>query len=255
MIDWLRKNDPGSRSGPERKMVREAREPVIDLGGTPVPIILRRHRTARRLTLRLAPDGGEVRLTLPRWAASHDAIAFAHARRDWLTKQRASIPQREPPRPGGTIAYCGGTLQLDWREGNPRRIVHDGDTLRVGGPLEGLAGRTQRWLEREALVLMTRDMEHYTRAAHLDPVPVALSRAQKRWGSCSDKQRIRINWRLVQAPEYVRRSVVAHEVAHLVHFDHGPDFHALLARIYDSKPARADAWLKAHGRGLYVTFG
>ena len=102
--------------------------------------------------------------------------------------------------------------------------MHDGDTLHVGGPLEGLAGRTQRWLEREALVLMTRDMEHYTRAAHLDPVPVALSRAQKRWGSCSDKQRIRINWRLVQAPEYVRRSVVAHEVAHLVHFDHGPRF-------------------------------
>ena len=40
--------------------------------------------------------------------------------------------------------------------------------------------------------------------------------------------RSRINWRLVMAPDPVRRSVVAHEVAHLVHFDHSPAFHALL---------------------------
>ena len=43
-----------------------------------------------------------------------------------------------------------------------------------------------------------------------------MSRAQRRWGSCSDRKAIRINWRLVQAPDFVRRSVVAHEVGHHV---------------------------------------
>ena len=99
------------------------------------------------------------------------------------------------------------------------------------------------------------DARFYCDAARLDPVPVGLSRAQKRWGSCSDKRRIRINWRLVQAPDFVRRSVVAHEVAHLVHFDHSPAFHALLGSIYEGDIAVADKWLKDKGRTLYASFG
>ena len=86
-----------------------------------------------------------------------------------------------------------------------------------------------------------------------------LSRAQRRWGSCSGDgktgRRIRINWRLVMAPDHVRRSVVAHEVAHLVHFDHSPAFHHLLSRLFEDEIARADAWLKTQGRSLYAAFG
>jgi predicted metal-dependent hydrolase len=105
------------------------------------------------------------------------------------------------------------------------------------------------------LRLCESDMHDYCAAAGLAPVPVSLSRAQRRWGSCSDRHRIRINWRLVQAPDFVRRSVVAHEVAHLVHFDHSPAFHALLARIFEGEIQAADRWLKEHGRGLYTAFG
>ncbi|MEC7398577.1 MAG: M48 family metallopeptidase, partial [Pseudomonadota bacterium] len=85
--------------------------------------------------------------------------------------------------------------------------------------------------------------------------PLRLSRAQRRWGSCSSSGTVRINWRLVQAPDAVRRSVVAHEVAHLVHFDHSPAFHALLAELYEGDQHEADAWLKTKGRTLYADFG
>jgi predicted metal-dependent hydrolase len=125
----------------------------------------------------------------------------------------------------------------------------------LGGSASGLEARVRRWLEAEALRLCESDMRDYCAAAGLAPVPVSLSRAQRRWGSCSDRQRIRINWRLVQAPDFVRRSVVAHEVAHLVHFDHSPAFHALLARIFEGEIQAADRWLKEHGRGLYTAFG
>jgi predicted metal-dependent hydrolase len=53
----------------------------------------------------------------------------------------------------------------------------------------------------------------------------------------------------------VRRSVVAHEVAHLVHFDHSPRFHALLAELYEADIAAANRWLKHHGRELYAPLG
>lgn len=240
MIDWLK---------------RVPTEPEIELQGETVPIVLRRLRSAKRLTLRLAPDGSEVRITLPGWANAREAIAFAHARTDWLAEQRAKIPMREAPAPGGDLMIRGDLVTLVWDEGARRRPVLGVGELRVGGPKQGLEGRLRRWLEREALGLFEVDAEHYCRTAQLDPVPVALSRAQKRWGSCSDRQRIRLNWRLVQAPDFVRRSVVAHEVAHLVHFDHSPAFHALLDEIYEGDIRSADRWLKENGRSLYTAFG
>ena len=57
------------------------------------------------------------------------------------------------------------------------------------------------------------------------------------------------------APDFVRRSVVAHEVAHLVHFDHSPRFHALLAALFEGDLAAANRWLKREGRSLYAPFG
>jgi predicted metal-dependent hydrolase len=53
----------------------------------------------------------------------------------------------------------------------------------------------------------------------------------------------------------VRRSVVAHEVAHLVHFDHSPAFHACLAAIFEGNVDEANGWLKRYGPGLYQPFG
>lgn len=244
MIDWLTRAD-----------LKGATVPEIDLGGATVPIVLKRHGTAKRLTLRLAPDGSEVRITLPRWARGAEAIAFAHARRDWLAQQLERVPQRETPGPGGGILYRGETLRIEWSEKASRRPALREGNIQLGGPREGLESRLKRWLEREALTLFEADMADYIASAGLEPVPVGLSRAQRRWGSCSDKSRIRINWRLVQAPDFVRRSVVAHEVAHLVHFDHSPAFHALLDDIYEGDIGIADRWLKEHGRGLYASFG
>lgn len=240
MIDWLK---------------RAAIEPEIDLNGETVPINVRRRKQAKRLTLRLAPDGSEVRITLPTWAHVNEAIAFAHARADWLAQIHASIPRRSAPEAGSQVLYRGRSLRIAWQPGAPRRPVLEGESLALGGPQEALSRRIQLWLEREGLALFEADMADYCAAAGLDPVPVALSRAQRRWGSCSDKRRIRINWRLVQAPDPVRRSVVAHEVAHLVHFDHSPAFHALLSGIYEGDIAAADQWLKEHGRSLYASFG
>lgn len=245
MIDWLR-----------GASVHRALDPEIDLGGARVPIVLKRMKTARRLTLRLAPDGSEVRITLPAWAEGREAIAFAHARAGWLAEQHAKLPKRAAPEPGGEVRYRGQTLRLAWDPRAARRpVLESGGALRIGGPQAGLETRLRRWLETEALRLAEADMHDYCAAAGLAPVAIGLTRAQRRWGSCSDRQRIRINWRLVQAPDFVRRSVVAHEVAHLVHFDHSPAFHALLAEIFEGEIRAADRWLKDHGRSLYASFG
>ena len=244
MIDWLR---------------RENREPRVTIAGREVPLAIRRHPRATRLTMRLAPDGSEVRITLPKWGRTADAVVFAHKRLEWLEGQLAAVPRAAPPEPGGSVLYRGGPVAIEWRAGSPRKDALTDGRLALGGPAETVAARVRRWLEAEALRLLGEDLAHYCARAGVSVPRLRLSRAVRRWGSCSSPKNetscVRINWRLVQAPDAVRRSVVAHEVAHLVHFDHSPAFRALLGELFEGDLKAADAWLKQHGRGLYAAFG
>ena len=240
MIDWLR---------------REREEPSVTIAGREVPLAIRRHPRATRLTMRLAPDGSEVRVTLPKWGRTSDAMVFAHKRIDWLEQQLAAVPRAEPPRPGGTVLYRGQPLAIAWEPRLPRKPALADGKLVLGGPAETVPARVRRWLEAEALRLLGADLAEYCARAGVTEPRLRLSRAMRRWGSCSGAGCIRINWRLVQAPDEVRRSVVAHEVAHLRHFDHSPAFRAMLAGLFEGDLAAADGWLKHHGRGLYAPFG
>ncbi len=240
MIEWLR----------DQKL-----PPEIEIAGRRLPIELRRHPTAKRLTLRLAPDGSAVRITLPRWCASKEAVAFAHARAEWLNEQLAKVPETRDPVAERRLDYRGQSLAIAWSEDAPRKPRLDGDTLHIGGPEETLAKRLTRWLDAQALALFAQDAAFYCQRAGLPVAPVKLTRARRRWGSCSSEGVLRLNWRLVQAPDHVRRSVVAHEVAHLVHFDHSPAFHALLDAIFEGDIDEANGWLSQHGRALYSAFG
>jgi predicted metal-dependent hydrolase len=228
--------------------------PTVKLGDRDVPITIRRLPQARRMTLRLARDGS-VRLSIPTWARSADALSFVRSRADWLTGQLAGLPVPAPIEPGATLRYRGTPLVVDWDETAPRRPVCGDGTLRIGGPAASLEQRLRRWLETEARRLLSDDLTHYAAAAQVTAPPLMLSNAQRRWGSCSTRGVIRINWRLVMAPDTVRRSVVAHEVAHLLHFNHSPQFHAALRRLFEGDIAAANDWLKRDGRGLYVPFG
>ncbi|HEY6868645.1 MAG TPA: SprT family zinc-dependent metalloprotease [Novosphingobium sp.] len=241
MLDWLR---------------RDPRRPaMVELSDRSLPIEVRRLAHARRLTLRLAPDGSAVRITIPRWTPTREALDFAQARADWLEQQLALLVPAAPVIPGSVLAWRGEPVCLVHETGGRRAVRIEGPALIVGGAVESLAPRLKRWMQAEARTLFLADLADYAPAAGVPIPPLALTGAQRRWGSCSARGGVRLNWRLAMAPDWVRRSVVAHEVTHLVHFDHSPRFHALLAELFEGDITAANRWLKRHGRGLYAPLG
>ena len=230
--------------------------PQVRVGDRILPLEVRKLPHARRLTLRLAPDGNAVRVSMPRWASTHEALAFATSRSDWLAAQIARVPVAVAIEPGATVAYRGQDLAIEWSAKAGRKPIVIDDRLIIGGPRESLPTRTARWLESEAQRLIAEDLAQYcARLGNREPPRVALSRARRRWGSCAADGTIRINWRLIMAPDAVRRSVVAHEVAHLAHFDHSPAFHQCLTTLFEGSVDAANLWLKRHGPALYQPFG
>ncbi|MCK9540859.1 MAG: M48 family metallopeptidase [Novosphingobium sp.] len=240
---------------PDWPWSRKNSEPSVLLSGREVPVVIRRLAHARRMTMRLSPDGGQVRLSVPRWTRQADALAFVRTQIDWLETQADAVPERQAPRNGGTIFYLGESHTIAHDPAMPRRVTVADGMLRLGGPAETLTPRLRRWLESEARKACGQDLDHYCSGAGVLRPRLALSNAQRRWGSCAADGTIRINWRLIMAPEPVRRSVVAHEVAHLVHFDHSRDFHMLLKTLFEHDVEASNRWLKTQGRGLYQPFG
>ncbi len=72
---------------------------------------------------------------------------------------------------------------------------------------------------------------------------IKLSSAKTRWGSCSPKNNLNFNWRLIQAPTEILDYVVIHELAHLLERNHSPRFWAQVAR-YCPHYKTARRWLR-----------
>lgn len=210
-----------------------------------------RHPRARRAKLSVDPVSGRVRLTLPRRAALGPALAWAEEKRGWIASQRARLPAAKPFAPGAVVPFGDVALEIDWEAARPRTTRREADRLVCGGPREGLARRVETWLKREALQVLSAETAEIAALAEVAVTGVAIGDARGRWGSCAAHGAIRYSWRLILAPDFVRRATVAHEVAHRVHMNHGPDFHALAARLSGNTDRAAGRWLRRHGAELH----
>ena len=108
-----------------------------------------------------------------------------------------------------------------------------------------------RWLKAQALARLETETRDLAAKAEVQVKRVGVGDPSSRWGSCSSSGTIRYSWRLIMAPEFVRRATVAHEVAHLVHMNHGPDFWSL-CRDLCPRMEEAKRWLKRNGTMLHA---
>ena len=86
-------------------------------------------------------------------------------------------------------------------------------------------------LRRQAGIILPKKVAYYGGRMQLYPAGITVTGARTRFGSCSAKGRLCFSWRLMQYPEAAIDYVVVHELAHLVHRNHGPAFHALVASV------------------------
>jgi predicted metal-dependent hydrolase len=216
----------------------------------PLPVEVRAIRSARRMRLRIDERRMVLKLTCPARVGRKAALAWAAEQRDWVERQLAAIEPGEPFVPGAVIPFEGRDVTLGWSSCWPRTPVLAIDLLSCGGPLEGFAARVERFLKQRALALLQAETAEFAELAGVEARSVSIGDAGTRWGSCSSAAHIRFNWRLVLAPADARRFVVAHEVAHLVHLNHGPQFKVLERRLFGADPAEARALLRRVGPRL-----
>jgi hypothetical protein len=226
---------------------------TIEIHGHRVPVRLRRHPRARRYLLRLQADKTVV-VTVPRRGSLEFARQFAASRRDWLEKQwRILEARRAPPadlRPGMEALLRGRRVALEAREqGGLLEIWLDNQRVPAaapGGNLRTAVEAHLRALAQSELALRAQELARQ----HGAPMRRVTVRNQRsRWGSCSVRGTISLNWRLIQVPETVRDYIILHELTHLRQLNHSARFWAEVEKVCPDYRA-AEAWLKKNSSEL-----
>ncbi len=225
--------------------------PHIRIGDAAWPVRLVPHARARRYRLVFDAARAELRLTLPHRASRAKALQWAGEQQEWIAAQVGKASAPVVVGHGTRIPLFGIERRIEWDSTRPRAVCVTDEALSLGGPLETVGRRVERWLKAEALALMERESREIADAAGLRVGRVGIGDPRSRWGSCTCGGDLRYSWRLIMAPGHVRRATVAHEVAHLRHMDHSAAFHALVDRLHDGDVAAARAWLRREGRGLH----
>lgn len=141
---------------------------------------------------------------------------------------------------GARIPLLGGECVVRIEPG-ANRVRWAGHTLILQArPAADLRQLARRALRERALDLFAERAAHYAAALNRPLPRVALSNAQTRWGSCSEKTGIRLSWRLIHAPPRLIDYVVAHEMAHLVEMNHSPRFWKVVERLCPDYRAARD---------------
>jgi predicted metal-dependent hydrolase len=222
----------------------------ISLAELSAPLTLKPSPRVRTMRLRVDPVTGGVVLTFPRRLSQRRALEWAAGHTAWIEAQLARLPAKSAIEAGAVLPLYGLPHRIDWNAERSRVVKVEPGRLVAGGPLESLEARLMRWLKRHAQQVLEAETLEYAAKAGVSVTRVGVGDPRSRWGSCSSSGAIRYSWRLILAPEWVRRATVAHEVAHRVHMNHGPDFHALVETLLETNPGPARQWLRREGASI-----
>jgi predicted metal-dependent hydrolase len=231
---------PSDAAPPPPPLLRhpDARREVL-LGGHVVGYALRR---ARRRSIGFTVGAEGLAVAAPRWVGQGDIEAALREKSAWILKKLAEQHERGERlraaridwRDGAQVAFLGQPLAIALSAQATGAMLDPGvpgeraPRLELGLPqqvaAEQIRDAVQSWLQRQARRIFEQRCAHFAERLGVTVKRVALSSAQTRWGSANADGSVRLNWRLVHFGMATIDYVVAHELAHLRHMNHGPEF-------------------------------
>lgn len=211
---------------------------------------VKRHVAAKRMILRINAMG-EVVVTAPKFVSIKALQAFVHRHQSWIDQQAQKRPLPHKVSHGSTLMLKGDVFTIAPKGTLRGAIEWDQKTIFIPGDAASVSRRLKKFLKQQALDALKSACEDHCKTLGKVCPPITLKDTKSRWGSCARSGGLMFSWRLVMAPMSVLKYVAAHEVAHLVHFDHSKAFWDLVEML-DPNHKQSQSWLKQNGHKLHA---
>lgn len=190
--------------------------------------------------------------------ASDQAIArIVDAKRQWIyEKTRHSQKYAERPHPPGkelvngeSALYLGRSYGIEIVNSEMECIQLDQRFLIPASHASHKKGALREWYIARAKEQLLPRVDRKARDLGVSIGRARIVDNRYRWGSCTVRDNINLNWRLIKAPMYVADYVIVHELAHLLESNHTPRFWNIVKAQVPTME-RARDWLREHGQLL-----
>jgi hypothetical protein len=224
---------------------------ILQVGSRSVPLLFVQNHRARRYLLRLRADG-VARITVPRRGSISMAREFVGKNIDWLEQQIQKLESQPKAttewKLGTEIYFRGARVKIEFV--NIYQIRFGTEFLKLPDLSVDLRPAIQKHLRKLAAKELPVRVVELAKHHGIEISRVTVRNQKSRWGSCSRRGTISLNWRLIQAPEFVRDYITLHELAHRKQMNHSDKFWQEVERLCPDYLA-AERWLKTN-RSLIV---
>lgn len=200
---------------------------------------------------------GTVEVRAPLRCANADIQSFVIRQSDWIRKKQALVVERAPELTfsnGDRLHFLGNELEITLTYHSKRICLQSEGKLFVYAKIDDSAKTRleiiRRWLNHQAEKILTERFHQIVQRCDFvsELKPPKLRWMRRRWGSCSSRGEITLNVDLVRYPIELIDYVIAHELCHLVHFNHSPAFYKLLGQLFPDWAAKKRLLQQWHHR-------
>jgi len=203
----------------------------IVINGHTVTILFVPNRKARNYIMRFR-DNGVLRVTVPRMGSMRQARAFVSKNRDWIMKHYDKVVLS--PKPQKT--WENGSILLFRGEPTPLHVTRDESghpvlafaqyQIKLRGDSEHGDFRPviESYLKQIAAKELPAQLAQLAHTLGVQFSRVTIRAQRTRWGSCSTRKTISLNWRLIHTPPFVQEYILIHELMHLREMNHSRRF-------------------------------
>lgn len=213
-------------------------------------VLLRPQRGVKRLTLRWSVKKNAFTLTTPLRASRKSAEAFLYEHVAWMRTQKPAVSAQKDWQDGDLLPLEGITRVIRHADGAGVHVSVLPDMLLVTCRAARLHRAIERFVKQHAEQVITKLVHEKAAQIGKRVSKIVFRDTTSRWGSCSSSGQLSFSWRLVFAPIAVIDYVVAHEVAHLQHFDHSEKFWGLCRQL-SAQYTVGKHWLQLNGQQLH----
>lgn len=195
---------------------------------------------------------GVLRMSVPKDTTLQFIDEVLEIKYDWILKHHKLLVKQEEKmnRDPGVFLYKGEEFQIiknpilfsRWRMNEQKQYIESGVSLHEKGVKEQIYKlKAHEYIKPLAW--------HYASSWGFDIKRVFIRGQISKWGTCSSKGNISLNWKLIMAPVFVIDYLIFHELLHTRHMNHGAEYKKELHQLFP-RTDEAELWLKEHNHLL-----
>ena len=213
------------------------------------PIVVSRKKNIRRLSLKVCRITGKISISAPKFLSESEIHKFYYLNRNWIHNQINQCLVPKIVNDGSFVPVEGNLYEIVAKKNCSKIKFLENNQICIPKNISNIGKEVQTFLIEYCKSIMIPIILKKPNLIIQKIKKINFKDTKSRWGSCSSTGSIMLNWRLIMAPPSVYNYVISHELAHLVHMNHGPLFWKLVQELSPNY-SKDKEWLKKNGKEI-----